>query len=389
MHKSEIRAAFSLSTLFTLRMLGLFIVLPIFTPYAKNLTGASPFLIGMAFGIYGLTQALFQLPLGTLSDYFPRKSIIALGFCLFILGSFVCAYSHSIWGMMLGRALQGMGAVGSTLTALLTDFVRPEMRSKSMAILGIMIALSFFIAIILGPFLGAHIGIKGIFMLTGILGIFAIGLLFSAVPKAPKRTKNNNNFQQNFMTQFKRIFFHSQLSMLNIGIFCLHIMLTATFMVIPLWITQWSDYLWPLILSFVFTFILIGLAEKNKKVFALYFYAITGLIFAEIGLSLFHAHSLFLFFTSLTLFLLCFNLLEANLPSLVSRITPFESKGTAMGLFSTFQFMGIFCGGLLGGLIEQYSSSTKVLLSCAVLSFLWLILTLIIRYLRRDSWQEV
>jgi len=387
MQKSELKAAFSLSTLFALRMLGLFIILPVFTPFAKNLTDATPFLIGMAFGIYGLTQALFQLPLGALSDYFPRKTVIAFGFCLFILGSFVCAYSQSIEGMMLGRALQGMGAIGSTLTALMTDFIRPEMRSKAMAILGITIALSFFTAIMLGPYLSAHIGVKGIFILTGILGIAAIGLLFFSVPTSPNPIINKT--QYNFIFQFKKIFFNSQLFTLNMGIFCLHIILTATFMVIPLWITHWTQYLWPLIFSFIFTFGLIGFAEKHKKVFTLYFYAIVGLIIAEYCLFIFHHHANFLFSMSLMLFLLSFNLLEANLPSLVSRLVPIESKGTAMGLFSTCQFLGIFCGGLLGGMIEQYSSSTRVLLSCAMLSFLWLILTLIIRHLRSDSWQEV
>lgn len=391
MQTSELRATLSISTLFTLRMLGLFIVLPVFTPYAKQLTGATPFLIGLAFGIYGLTQALFQLPLGTLSDYYPRKNIITLGFSLFILGSFICASSTSITGMMIGRALQGMGAVGSTLTALLTDFISADKRSKAMAVLGIMVALSFFVAMMLGPALKSWIGVNGVFFLSGLLGLLAIALLFTAVPAAPQidphRTAQKN--LRSFFIAFKTLFTHSQLLCLNIGIFCLHSILTAAFMVIPLWVTHWTSYLWPLLISFLLTFGFIGLAEKNKAVFKLYFYALAGLILAILCLFFLHAQGHFLLLFSLTLFLLCFNLLEANLPSLVSRLVPLDIKGTAMGLFSTCQFMGIFFGGILGGVISQYSSYDKVLLSCAVISAVWLLLTLIIRFLRSDSWQEV
>jgi len=381
----EKRATLSIAMLFSLRMLGLFMILPVFTLYADHLNHATPFLIGAALGIYGLTQALFQLPFGFLSDHYSRKKIIALGFGIFILGSFLAALSHSIYGVMAGRALQGAGAVGSTLIALLSDLTRPEKRSKSMAILGIMIGCSFFLSIILGPFLASHIGVSGIFILTGILGLFAILLLYTLVPNPPEGTHSKpSNFKASFILLSKNM----QILSLNLGIFCLHAILTASFVVIPLWVSHWTGYVTPMLISIILTFGFIGFAEKNKKVFYLYFWAILGLIIAEVFLWQYHQKS-WMLSIGLTLFFLSFNLLEANLPSLISRLAPPDIKGTTIGIYSTCQFLGIFCGGLLGGTLYQYFAPAAVLLSCAVLAVLWLSLSLIIRFSKKTTWREI
>ncbi len=381
----EKRATLSIAMLFSLRMLGLFMILPVFTLYAHHLNHATPFLIGAALGIYGLTQAMFQLPFGFLSDHYSRKKIIALGFGLFILGSFLAASSHSIYGVIAGRALQGAGAVGSTLIALLSDLTRPEKRSKSMAILGIIIGCSFFLSIILGPFLAAHIGVPGIFVLTGILGFLAIILLYTLVPPPPKNTHTKPG---NFKASFKLLSKNRQILSLNIGIFCLHAILTASFVVIPLWVSHWTGYATPMLIAIVLTFGFIGFAEKNKKVFYLYFWAIVGLIIAELFLWQYHQKP-WMLSLGLTIFFLSFNLLEANLPSLISRIAPPEIKGTTLGIYSTCQFLGIFCGGLLGGMLYQYFAPAIVLLSCGFIGIIWLTLSLIIRFSRRTLWQEV
>lgn len=374
MNSQETRATLSIASLFSLRMLGLFMILPIFTPLAQSLSGATPFLIGVALGIYGLTQALFQFPFGTLSDRFPRKTIIFIGFIIFSLGSLLAAFSHSIDGVIIGRALQGAGAVGSTLTALLTDLVRPEKRAKAMAILGMVIAFSFFLSMILGPYLVQYLHLRGIFLLTGILGLVAIIMLFIFVPDAPKPISAKKY-------SLKPLLQNYQILSLDMGIFFLHFILTATFMVVPTWIMHWHSYLLPLVIAIVLTFAFIGLAEKTKKVFMLYYVAIGMLILAEILLWKFH--------WGLTLFFLSFNLLEANIPSLISRLAPAEIKGGAIGIYSTCQFLGIFCGGLAGGIITSYFPPEMVLLSCAIVAFLWLGATLIIVQLRRSTWQEV
>lgn len=334
----EKRATFSLATLFSLRMLGLFMILPVFTPFAKNLPGTTPFLIGLALGIYGLTQAIFQLPFGALSDHFPRKNIIAIGFIIFIIGSITAALSHTIMGIIIGRALQGAGAVGSTIIALLSDLTRPEQRSKSMAITGMIIGFAFFMALLIGPFLNTIIGILGIFWLSAGLGCIALLLIYFWVPTPDHAVKIKPS--EPFLKNLKKLLKHPELLSLDLGIFLLHAVLMATFAVIPLYVHASWNYAVPLILSVFFTF-------KFMKYIRT---AIIGLIIAELILWQFHMNQallllgLFLFFTA-------FNILEANLPSLVSRIAPPNLKGTAIGVYSTCQYLGIFVGGLLGGFI--------------------------------------
>ncbi len=342
MHSIEKRATFSLATLFSLRMLGLFIVLPVFTPFAKTLPDATPFLIGLALGIYGLTQAAFQLPLGALSDYYPRKNIIAVGFFIFILGSILAALSHNIYTLMIGRALQGAGAVGSTIIALLADHTRPHMRSKAMAIIGMIIGMTFFISLLLGPFLDRFIGVKGIFWLSAGLGLIAIILNYSWVP-FPQQTLLHEP-TKHFIKNIKLLLREVNLLKLDAGIFLLHAVLTATFVVIPLYIHNHWIYAPALLLSVFFTF-------KFMKYIRM---AIIMLLLSILTMYQFHENNyvlmieLFLFFTG-------FNILEANLPSLVSQTAPAHLKGTAIGVYSTCQYLGIFAGGIVGGLLLQSS----------------------------------
>ncbi|MDX2164372.1 MAG: MFS transporter [Gammaproteobacteria bacterium] len=338
----EKRATLSLATLFSLRMLGLFIVLPVFTPYAKTLSDATPFLMGLALGIYGLTQAAFQLPLGALSDYYPRKNIIALGFFIFILGSVVAAISDNIFMLMVGRALQGSGAVGSTIMALLSDFTRAEKRSKSMAIVGMIIGMTFFMSLLIGPFLNHFIGVHGIFWLSALLGLIAILLNYYWVP-IPKHTHLDES-TKNFTKNLKSLLREPELLKLDLGIFLLHAVLTATFVIMPLYVHKPWVYAPALILSVLFTF------KFMKCIRA----AVAGLVLSLLCLWQFH-ENIYLLMTGLCLFFTGFNILEANLPSLVSQTAPSRLKGTAIGVYSTCQYLGIFAGGIVGGLLLQSS----------------------------------
>lgn len=338
MHSLEKRATFSLATLFSLRMLGLFMILPVFTPFAKDLPGATPFLIGLALGIYGLTQAVFQLPFGALSDHFPRKNIITLGFIIFIVGSVIAALSNNILEIIMGRALQGAGAVGSTIIALLSDLTHSEKRSKSMAIIGVIIGFAFFLALLIGPFLNHFMGVLGIFWLSAGLGVIALLLNYFWVPTPDHATKIKPS--QPFIKNLKKLLKHTELLKLDLGIFLLHAVLMATFAVIPLYVPFDWIYAPALLLSVFFTF-------KFMKFIRL---AIIAIIIAELILWQFHAN-LFLLSLGLFLFFTAFNILEANLPSLVSRLAPPELKGTAIGVYSTCQYLGIFAGGIVGGFI--------------------------------------
>lgn len=377
MNSIEKRATIALASIFSIRMLGLFMVLPIFSLYAIHLSSATPFLIGIAIGIYGLTQALMQLPFGMLSDRFPRKNIIFIGLILFIIGSIVAAISHSIQGVILGRALQGGGAIGSVIIALLTDLTRVEQRSKSLAIIGIMIGFSFLLSMLLGPLLGNWLHLSGLFWLTAILGFISLLVLLFIVPKTDYSSVPPPLTSQNFLA----LFFHKELLRLNFGIFSLHTILTACFVVLPILISHlmkqqhtWILYFSTLLISCVFIFPLLNYAERNNRVKQMFIAAIIGLILSLIWLRLFN-HNLYEITLGLITFFTAFNFLEANLPSLISRAAPAERKGTAIGIYSSSQFLGIFCGGLLGGWIYGHLSLATVFSVCGIIALLWLLVT--------------
>ncbi len=375
MTSTERRASLSLAAILSLRMLGLFMILPVFTFYASQLHNATPTLIGIALGIYGLTQGIFQIPFGTLSDHVGRRKIIALGLLIFVIGSILCALSSSIQIMILGRALQGVGAVGSTVIAMIADLTREEQRTKAMAIAGVTIGISFAFAMMLGPLLANWINL---FWLAALLGVVAILVLFIWVP-TPLKTTWHPEAEPEF-TQFFTLLKEPELMRLNLGIFILHAVLTASFVILPLSLQnlaglhgnqQWLLYLPTLVLAFLLSIPFIIIAEKQKKLKPFFLGAIATLGIAELLLWIF-AHNLLISATSLLLFFGAFSLLEAFLPSLVSRTAPASRKGTALGIYSCSQFLGIFIGGTLGGWLYGAFGLTDVYLFCVALTALWL-----------------
>lgn len=377
MNAIERHSALTLASIMSLRMLGLFMVLPVFSLYARQLIGATPALIGLSMGIYGLTQAFFQIPFGAGSDKFGRKRMITLGLMIFATGSIVCALTHTIWGMMIGRALQGAGAVGSTVIALMADLTRENQRSKAMAIIGMTIGMSFSLAMLLGPLLTPWLQVNGLFGLAAGFAGLAVFILYRWVPKpahfAPTTDATSNH--HSIWTLLKR----PELARLNIGIFILHAIFTASFVVLPISLQlhahlaenhQWWLYLPALLLAFACSIPCIILAEKKQRLTFFFLGAILMLgssevIFWQFADSLFFsAIGLFLFFTG-------FSVLEAFLPSLVSKTAPKNRKGAALGIYSCSQFFGIFVGGSLAGWLYGKMGLTNVYLFCTILAILW------------------
>ncbi len=382
MQRTEMTSTLSLGSIMAFRMLGLFMIYPIFSVYAQQLPGATPTLIGVALGCYGLTQALLQIPFGLLSDRFGRKGIITIGLLLFASGSVVAALAHSIEGIILGRTLQGSGAVGSVLLALLADLTRDEHRTKAMAGMGLMIGLSFAVAVMLGPFLNAYVQLSGIFWITALLALLGILLLYGLTPTPPEPIVHEDT--ETLPKQLLKVIKNTELLSLNYGIFALHAILTASFFMLPILLNtqlhlsrniQTSLYALSL-LAAVFTMIpFIVLAEKKRHfkwvfVGAIFLLFLTQTLLLILPLSLITiAIILFLFFTA-------FTLLEACLPSLISKMAPLRSKGTAMGLYSSCQFLGIFIGGIAGGWIYTRFQSQGVFIFTLNLAALWCALSL-------------
>jgi len=372
----EIRSSLSLASIYGLRMLGMFLILPIFAIYAEGLPGSpSAFQVGLALGAYGLTQALFQLPFGMLSDRYGRKNIIYIGLLLFALGSFVSGYSDDINIIILGRAIQGAGAISAAITALVADLTRDEHRTKAMAIIGATIGITFALSLMGAPILNRLIGVPGIFMLTGVLSVIAILVVRFIVPtplttsKALKETPPS----------FKSILKNTQLSRLNFGIFALHAAQMAMFIVVPIALAtsggmdvneHWKIYLPVLLSSFVFMVPIIIVSEKfNKSKFVF-----IGSIFLMLIAQLMFGILINIFWgliASLFVYFVAFNVLEASLPSLISKIAPPSAKGTAIGVYNTFQSLGVFFGGLLGGFLADRGGSFSVFSFCAILMTLW------------------
>lgn len=361
MQSDEKSAVSSLSLIMAFRMLGLFMILPVFSAYAPTLNGATSTLIGIALGIYGLTQACLQLPFGMLSDKLGRKPIITMGLILFATGSIIAGLSHSIYGIILGRAIQGAGAIGSTCIAMVADLTRDENRSKAMAFIGISIGMAFTLAMVVGPVINTWFHLKGIFFATALFAGISFILLFTTIPTPPKLTIHAES-ETTFSKRFKNIITHPELLRLDLGVACSHAILTATFIAIPILLThllhirqsmQIVIYLVVLVLSFISMVPFIIIAEKKRKMKAIFSASVFTMMLSELLLLFFHHSSisigviLFIFFTA-------FTLLEASLPSLVSKIAPIRNKGTATGIYSTSQFLGIFIGGALGGVLYEH-----------------------------------
>lgn len=351
---TESRAALSLAAIFSLRMLGLFMIYPVFSVYAKGLDGATAITIGLALGIYGLAQAVLQIPFGTLSDRIGRKRVISGGLVLFAIGSVIAAQSTSINGVIVGRVLQGAGAVGSTILALNADLTREENRTKAMALIGMTIGMSFALAVVVGPLLNSVIGVPGIFWLTAVLAVIGIVVLYTTVPE-PSVVRRHRDAEA-VPALFKRVLTNGELLRLDFGIFVQHAVLTATFLALPLAMKeaggfdrgQWLFYLPILAVSFflMVPFIIIG--EKYRKMKPVFIGAVAIAGLGQLSLLLWH-RNLWAIAIGMLVFFTAFNLLEASLPSLISKAAPAESKGTAMGVYSSSQFLGIFVGGAAGG----------------------------------------
>ena len=374
---SERRAIFSLAALYASRMLGLFMVLPVFVIYGQELQDANELLIGLAIGAYGLSQAIFQIPYGALSDRFGRKPLIFIGLLVFFLGSVLAATSEHIYGVILGRFLQGAGAIASVLMALLSDLTSMESRTKAMAMIGMSIGLSFSAALIIGPLVAASFGLQGIFWLTAVFAVAGMLCLFYLVPSPVSLTKDRNT--RLVRQKIGDVLQHKELRRLDIGIFALHLCLTALFIAVPKTLQQqlslpseehWWVYLTVMVFSFfaMVPFIIYG--EKKQQMKRTFLFAILLLCSASISF-VFSRENFSYFWWSLFAYFMAFNLLEATLPSLVSKISPAGSKGTAMGVYSTAQFLGAFFGGVLGGWVVSEYHEPGVYSLVAAVCFIW------------------
>ncbi len=373
------KTVFPIAAIFSFRMLGLFLLIPVFTLYANHLQGATPVLIGFALGGYGLTQGLLQIPFGLLSDKFGRKSLITLGLFLFACGSLLGAVADSIYGMILARIIQGGGAIGSVLIALLADLTPDEQRTKAMAVIGMTIGTSFSLAMVLSPALAHRFGLASIFYLTMVLAFLGILLLHWIIPNPLKQQFHSDSEAQ--LSLIHSVIKNRHLQKLNLGIFCQHFILTATFFSIPMILNQqhllkqWHFYLPLMIGAFILMVPFILLAEK-KKLMKWVFLLSVSLTSISQGLLAFHYSHWISLCLLMFVYFLAFNILEASLPSLISRQANSNSKGTAMGIYSTGQFLGIFGGGVFAGLLYQWAGNPGVFLANALLAALWFLIAL-------------
>jgi len=373
------KTTFAIAAIFSFRMLGLFFLIPVFTLYANNLQGATPALIGLALGGYGLTQGLLQIPFGMLSDTFGRKPIITLGLILFACGSLLGALTDSITGMILARILQGTGAVGSVLMALLADLIPDEQRTKAMAVIGMAIGSSFSLAMVLAPAVTHHFGLASIFYLTAVLAISGILLLHLVIPTP--LTKRFHVDMKIKSSLFVCVIKNKQLQILNLGIFCQHFILTATFFVIPLILKQqqisehWHFYLPLMCGSFIGMLPFIFLAEKKQLMQPVFVISISIISISQLILAFTYSYWLSIC-AVLFAYFVAFNILEALLPSQVSKQVNSNYKGSAMGIYSTAQFLGIFAGGSFAGLAYQFSQHRGIFMANALLAGIWGLITM-------------
>ncbi|WP_434609258.1 MFS transporter [Pseudomonas sp. D2-30] len=378
MSSGETRAASGLALVFAFRMLGMFMVLPVLATYGMDLAGATPALIGLAIGAYGLTQAIFQIPFGIISDRIGRRPVIYLGLIVFALGSVLAANADSIWGVIAGRILQGAGAISAAVMALLSDLTREQHRTKAMAMIGMTIGLSFAVAMVVGPLVTRAFGLSGLFLATGAMALVGILIVAVFVPRStgPLQHRESGVARQALVPTLR----HPDLLRLDLGIFVLHAMLMSSFVALPLALVQkaglpkeqhWWVYLTALVISFfaMVPFIIYG--EKRRKMKRVLLGAVVTLMLTELFFWQF-GDSLRALVIGTVVFFTAFNLLEASLPSLISKVSPAGGKGTAMGVYSTSQFLGSALGGILGGWLFQHGGLSVVFLGCAALAALWL-----------------
>jgi MFS family permease len=391
MSPTEIRASLSLASIFALRMLGMFLILPVFSVHAKSMPGGeSATLVGLAMGIYGLTQSFGQLPFGAASDKYGRKRVIIIGLVLFALGSFIAAAATTLQWVIVGRAIQGAGAISAAVTAFIADSTRDEHRTKAMAMVGGSIGLTFAISLIAAPLMYQLIGMSGIFALTGVLSALAILVVVYVVPPAPPKIAAKS-------VLFSAILADSELMRLNYGVFALHVTQMAMFVVIPSALVQyaglpiaahWKIYLPVVLGSFALMLPPVFIGEKRGKMKQVFVGAIGLMLLVQLGLYLFLSwpgmHWIILVMLLLAFFV-SFNILEACQPSLVSRIAPPAAKGSALGVYNTLQALGLFCGGALGGWMQQHVGAASVFALGAALTVVWIIIAANMKNLPRRS----
>ena len=384
MTPQERRIGASLASIFALRMLGLFLILPVFAVYAATLPGGDDrTLIGLALGAYGLTQAVLQIPFGMASDRFGRKPVIVFGLLLFALGSFVAAWAPDMHWMIAGRVLQGTGAISAAVTALAADLTREEQRTKVMAMIGSSIGLVFALSLVGAPLLYGWIGMGGLFVLTGLLALGALGLL-ARLPSPPRPDTQAR-------LPLREVLTNGALLKLNLGIGVLHVIQMAMFVVLPHALVvrgalpapeHWKVYLPAVLASFVVMVPAIIAAEKRDKMRPVFLSAIALAALVQVGLY-FLGDSLWWLGLWLLLFFVAFNILEATLPSLVSRTAPPAAKGAALGVYNTTQAVGLFIGGAMGGVIAQHFGDNAVFSACALLAVCWMIVAFSMTFPRR------
>jgi len=373
----ELRAAISLSFVYITRMMGLFLLLPVLSVLARDLDGATPLLIGLAIGIYALFQAILQIPFGLMSDRFGRKPVILAGLAVFILGSVVAAMTDSIWGIIIGRALQGGGAISAVIMALAADLTRDSQRTKIMAVIGVSIGLSFMISIILGPLLMLRFQLAGIFYFIALSGIAAAMLVWLVVPD-PDKINNDRNISV-VISEMPMLLRNRELLRIDFGIFILHLLITASFVCIPLVLldtgigveAHWYVYMYGALGSLLILLPMIGFAERKFPVKWVMVSSITGFAVALFAIGAV-SDSFRGAVVCMVLFFGFLSVLESLLPSLASRTAPASFRGTVMGVYSTSQFLGAFIGGVAGGwLIGKVGNANALLVLCA-LSLCWL-----------------
>ncbi|MBK4714576.1 MULTISPECIES: MFS transporter [Tenebrionibacter/Tenebrionicola group] len=377
MTPAERRATWGLGAVFSLRMLGMFMVLPVLTTWGMALQGASETLIGLAIGIYGLTQAVFQIPFGLLSDRIGRKPLIVGGLLIFVLGSVIAALSESIWGVILGRALQGSGAIAAAVMALLSDLTREQNRTKAMAFIGVSFGITFALAMVLGPIVTQAFGLHGLFWMIALLAALAVIITLVLVPDAGDHRLNRESGMVKGC--FRQVLANPKLLKLNFGIMCLHIMLMSTFVALPTElahaglpaVNHWKVYLCTMLLAFISVVPLIIYAEVKRRMKRVFVGCVALLLVAEIVLWG-SGSGFWMLVAGVQIFFIAFNLMEAILPSLISKESPAGYKGTAMGVYSTSQFLGVAIGGSLGGWLAGHYDTQVVFLFGTFLAAVWL-----------------
>ncbi len=397
----ERKACFSLALIVALRMFGLFMIFPVLGLYLKDgsIEGLTDITLGIAIGIYGLTQGLFQIPFGMLSDHYGRKRLIVIGLCLFIIGSVVAASSSSIWGIILGRVIQGCGAIAAVIMALAADLTREEVRTKAMAIIGATIGISILASFVIGPMLNKLIGIYGIFWMTAFFATCGLFLILYVVPEPDHLSFHRDT--ETVPKQIKKVFNNGQLNRYNIGIFFLHVMFAACFVVFP---TIFGNiftndsfvisevhygfiYLIALSASMLIMIPMIVIGERLRRMKEMFLLSILFLIASHFILSTMNLNisligianpmqTIVLFSIMLIVFFGAFNFLEAALPSLVSKACSPENKGTAMGVYSSFQYFGTFVGGIMGGVSKAYYGITGVYIFCLSMAVCWFLIAM-------------